>query len=138
MTKPSSPTDLLTRAFGILTFAGGTDIRASVVDDDRTDIFMLEKVVLGSIVKDASTGRWSYDRVLRDALGIEENPFFDTDKEAGDALSKYLPSDERNERARPGAARPGAPLMAPPALKIRPKPERVCAVGVRITPGVTA
>ena len=85
---------LLTRAFGLLADAGGAGLRGYVVDDDKTHIVMLDQV-LGSIVKDAGTGRWAYDEALRSALGIKDDPSFDTDGEAGDGLQERLPPDEQ-------------------------------------------
>ena len=94
------PVDPLLRAFGILAYGGGEFLMGYVVDDNRTDIRM-QGLVIGGIVRDPGTGRWTYDKTLRDALAIADDPIFENDDEAAKDLQDRLPDDERmNKLAR--------------------------------------
>ena len=81
---------MLPRAMGILVFDEGVIIRAYPVSDERTDIELAPSTRVGAIVRDLGTGLWRYDEELRTALGIREDPRFDTDYEAGNALEDHL------------------------------------------------
>ena len=80
-----------TRAMGILVFDEGVIIRASPQTEDRTAIELAPNTHVGNIVRDPESGRWRYDEQLVKALGIDSNPQFDTDYEAGSALRSHLP-----------------------------------------------
>ena len=79
------------RAMGILVIDKGVIIRAFPATESRTDIEIAPDHRAGAIVCDALTGRWRYDDVMRNALGIKADPDFATDAEAGQRLKDYLP-----------------------------------------------
>ena len=83
--------DLISRSMGILVIDEGVVIRARPEKEHRTEIEVNDGHRVGEIVRDSTTGRWRYDETMRGALGITENPEFDTDYEAGDRIESYLP-----------------------------------------------
>ena len=83
--------DPMTRAMGILVFGEGVIIRAYPQTEDRTAIELAPDNHVGNIVRDPESGRWRYDEQLVRALGLDGDPWFDTDYKAGDALRSHLP-----------------------------------------------
>ena len=83
--------DPTTRAMGILVIDEGVIIRAYPQTEDRTAIELAPDTLVGNIVRDPESGRWRYDEQLVNALGLDGNPWFDTDYEAGGALRSHLP-----------------------------------------------
>ena len=82
------------RSMGNLIINGGVIIKAWPEEEARTTVVGNGDVELGAIVRDGE-GRWRYDKSLRDAVGIEDDPYFETDKQAGDMLEDHIPSLER-------------------------------------------
>lgn len=83
--------DPTTRAMGILVIDEGVIIRAHPQTEDRTAIELAPDILVGNIVRDPESGRWRYDEQLVNALGLDGNPWFDTDLKAGRALKGHLP-----------------------------------------------
>ena len=84
--------DIANRAVGILVIEEGVIIRAHPTTEDRTDITVAPNdVIAGAIIRDPATGRWRYDETARRALGINGDPDFATDIEAGRELQEHLP-----------------------------------------------
>ena len=81
----------MTRAMGTLVFDEGVIIYVYPNRDDATDIVLAPGRRVGAIVREAESGRWRYDKTMRQALGIVEDPDFETDLEAGNRLEDFLP-----------------------------------------------
>lgn len=79
------------RSMGILVIGEGVTIRAYPQAEDRTAIELAPDTPVGNIVRDPESGRWRYDEQLVNALGLDGNPWFDTDLKAGRALRSHLP-----------------------------------------------
>ena len=80
-----------TRSMGILFFDQGVVIRAYPNEEDRTDIEVNAETKVGAIVRHSKTGKWRYTESLRVMLGLEDDPEFDSDLDAGKELAAYLP-----------------------------------------------
>ena len=83
--------NLLGRTLGILILDEGVILHAQVETEDRTRIEVNGEIPVSAIVRDSDTGRWRYDQSMRRALGIDTNPDFTSDLEAGNALQDCLP-----------------------------------------------
>ena len=80
-----------TRSMGILLIDQGVVLRAYPNTEDRTDIEVNAGTKVGAIVRDSKTGKWRYTESLRVLLGLEDDPEFDSDLDAGKKLAAYLP-----------------------------------------------
>ena len=80
------------RSVGILVIDEGVILRAEPLSEGRTEILAGTGISVGEIVRNSESGRWSYDAHLRAFLGIEGDPDFGTDVEAGKEISDLIPS----------------------------------------------
>lgn len=89
------------RSVGILVLGEGVVLRAEPLPEGRTKIMASTGLDVGAIVRDNESGRWSYDAHLRAFLGIEGDPDFGTDAEAGREIPGLIPSlGQVNEKIR--------------------------------------
>ena len=80
------------RSVGILLISDGVILRANPLAEDRTDVVVTGDIRVGAIFRDSTTGQWHYDGHLKTFLGIEGEPVFDTDAEAGRRMQGLIPS----------------------------------------------
>ena len=79
------------RCLGILLIKDGIIIRCSLESDDRTKIVVGGfDIDAGSIVRNPETKLWQYDDRLRSVLGLQSDPRFSSDAEAGKRLTDYM------------------------------------------------
>ena len=88
------------RSMGILVIGEGVTIRAYPQAEDRTAIELAPDTPVGNIVRDPESGRWRYDEQLVNALGLDGNPWFDTDLKAGPRIEKPLAAARTSQRFR--------------------------------------
>lgn len=82
----------LDRSVGDLVMDEGVILRADPLSEDRTEIVAATDLNVGAIVRNSESGRWSYDAQLKAFLGIEGDPDFGTDAEAGNEMQDLIPS----------------------------------------------
>ena len=80
------------RSVGILLTDEGVILRADPLPEGRTEIMASTGLIVGAIVRNSESGRWSYDAQLRAFLGIDGDPDFGTDAEAGRKMGGVIPS----------------------------------------------